>query len=94
MKIINYIIAICILLIGLILTYDKIKIIDIRPVKEKSIVEEDKIIDKNVIIEVDEETYENTTTLTDKVISTKKKKIQILKILQRKILKQKLIVKK
>lgn len=94
MKIINYIIAICILLIGLILTYDKIKIIEIRPVKEKSIVEEDKIIDKNVIIEVDEETYENTTTLTDKVISTKKKKIQILKILQRKILKQKLIVKK
>lgn len=74
MKIINYIIAICILLIGLILTYDKIKIIEIRIVKEKSIVEEDKIIDKNVIIEVDEETYENTTTLTDNVISTKKEK--------------------
>lgn len=74
MKIINYIIAICILLIGLILTYDKIEIIEIGTVKEKSIVEEDKIIDKNVIIEVDEETYENTTTLTDNVISTKKEK--------------------
>ena len=74
MKIINFIIAICILLTGLTLTYDKIEISEIGTVKEESIVEEDKIIEKNVIIEVDEETYENTTTLTDNVISTKKEK--------------------
>lgn len=75
MKLIKFVITMCLLLAGLSLTYEKIEIGESEPIKEESIVEqEEKIVDEDVITEAMEEKTNDTITSNDNVISTKKSK--------------------
>lgn len=72
MKIIKFIIAVCFLIFGTTLSYEKVEISENKPIIEESLIKkQEEIIEENIITEVDEESKEITTS-TDNVVSTKK----------------------